>query len=173
MWKLGAGLALIVHVAAAFVVAAPAASFAQAGYPSRTIRIVVPISPGPAADVLPRVLAEKLASRWGQPVIIENRAGASGNLGAQVVAKADPDGHTLLASPSTPLAISQHFNPNLPFDPNAFVPVSIFAETAYVLVANPKLPVSTLEQLIAYAKTNPDRINFASAGIGSGPHLTV
>jgi tripartite-type tricarboxylate transporter receptor subunit TctC len=173
MWRLGKGLVRIAHIAAAFLVAAATASFAQAGYPTRTIRIVVPIPPGPAADVLPRVLADKLTARWGQPVIVENRPGASGGLGAQAVAKADPDGHTLLASPSTALVTSQLFNPKLPFDPNAFVPISIFAETAYVLVVNPKVPVSTLQELIAFAKANPDKINFASAGMGSGPHLTI
>jgi tripartite-type tricarboxylate transporter receptor subunit TctC len=157
---------------AAALIAAPQPLFAQAGYPSRTVRIVVPVPPGPAADVLPRVLADKLATRWHQPVIIENRPGAALNLGAEVVAKAEPDGHTLLASPPTPLVISQHFNPKLAFDPTAFVPISIFAETAYVLVVNPKVPVSTLQELIAFAKANPGKINFASGGVGSGPHLT-
>jgi tripartite-type tricarboxylate transporter receptor subunit TctC len=173
MWTLGTRSARIIHIAVAFLVTAPAGSFAQPGYPTRMIRIIVPIPPGPAADVLPRVLADKLATRWGQTVIIENRPGASGGLGAQTVAKADPDGHTLLASPSSALVTSQLFNSKLAFDPNAFVPISIFAETAYVLVVNPKVPVATLRDLIAFAKANPDKINFASAGIGSGPHLTV
>jgi tripartite-type tricarboxylate transporter receptor subunit TctC len=173
MWGLAKGPLRIVYVAVAFFVAASTAVLSQATFPNRTIRIVVPISPGPAGDVLPRVLADKLATRWGQPVIIENRAGAAGSLGAQVVAKADPDGHTLLASPSTALVISQHFNAKLPFDPSAFVPVSIFAETAFVLVVNPKVPASTLAELIAFAKANPGKISFASAGVGSGPHLTV
>jgi tripartite-type tricarboxylate transporter receptor subunit TctC len=159
--------------ATALSAAVPAASFAQASYPSRTVRIVVPLPAGPAADVLPRVLAAKLSARWGQPAIIENRPGAALNLGADVVAKADPDGHTLLATPSNPLVISQHLNPKLPFDPSAFVPISIFAETAYVLVVNPKVPVSTLPELIAFAKPKPDKINFASSGPGSAPHLIV
>jgi tripartite-type tricarboxylate transporter receptor subunit TctC len=173
MWNREKGLVRIARVAAVFIAAVPLGANAQTDYPSRTIRIVVPISPGPAGDVLPRVLADKLAARWGRPVIIENRAGAAGSLGAQVVAKADPDGHTLLASPSTALVISQHFNTKLSFDPSAFVPISIFAETAFVLVANPKLPVSTLAELIAFATANPGKITFASAGVGSGPHLTV
>lgn len=161
---------LLVSVA---VAATPAASHAQLAYPSRTVKIVVPLPPGPAADVLPRVLAERLAARWRQPVIIENRPGAALTLGAEAVARAEPDGYTLLATPPTPLVISQHFNPKLPFDPAAFVPISVFAETPYVLVANPKVPASTLQELIAFAKTNPDKLSFASAGIGSGPHLTV
>src|SRR5262249_1458747 len=163
---LGKRLAWIFCFAAACIVAVPI-GLTQEGYPSRTIRIVVPIPPGPVADALPRMLADKLATRWGQPVIVENRPGASGSLGAQVVSKADPDGHTLLASPSS-FVTSQLFNPKLPFDANAFVPISIFAETTYVLVVNPKVPVSTLQELIAFAKANPDKINFASAGNGSG-----
>jgi tripartite-type tricarboxylate transporter receptor subunit TctC len=153
--------------------ATSAVSRAQPAYPARTVKIVVPLPPGPAADVLPRVLAERLSVRWRQPVIVENRPGAALTLGAEAVAKAEPDGHTLLATPPTPLVISQHFNPKLAFDPAAFVPISIFAETPYVLVANPKVSASTLQELIALAKANPDKLSFASAGIGSGPHLTV
>jgi tripartite-type tricarboxylate transporter receptor subunit TctC len=163
----------VTATATAFVVAAlSAAASAQTAYPNRTVKIVVPLAPGPAADVLPRILAEKLAARWRQPVIVENRPGAGLTLGADAVSKAEPDGHTLLATPSTPLVISQNFNPRLSFDPGAFVPVSIFAESAYVLVANPKLPASTLRELIAFAKANPNKVNFASGGVGSAPHLT-
>jgi tripartite-type tricarboxylate transporter receptor subunit TctC len=165
------------RTAAVFVTVAlavtPAVSLAQTAYPSRTVKIVVPLPPGPAADVLPRVLADRLSARWRQPVIVENRPGAALTLGAEAVAKAEPDGYTLLATPPTPLVISQHFNPKLGFDPAAFVPISVFADTPYVLVANPKLPASTLQELIAFARANPDKLSFASAGIGSGPHLTV
>lgn len=168
----GKGIVRISAFMAAALLTTPVPGFAQSIYPSRTVRMVVPLPAGPAADVLPRVLADKLASRWRQPVIIENRPGAALTLGAEAVAKAEPDGHMLLATPSTPLVISQHVNPKLGFDPSAFVPISIFADTAYVLVVNPKVPVSTLQELIAYTKANPDKINFASAGIGSGPHLT-
>jgi tripartite-type tricarboxylate transporter receptor subunit TctC len=103
------GLTRIAHVAAGLLTAAPATSFAQAGYPTRTVRIVVPLPPGPVADVLPRMLAEKLAARWSQPVIIENRPGAALNIGAEAVAKADPDGYTLLATPPNPLVTNQSF----------------------------------------------------------------
>lgn len=162
----------IIAIATATFLVAPAASFGQAAYPTRTIKIVVPLPPGPVADVLPRMLAEKLSARWGQPIIIENRPGASLNLGAEAVAKAVPDGYTLLATPPNPLAINQSFFPKLAFDPSAFVPVSIFASLPYVLVVNQKIPVSTLQELIAYAKANPNKINFASSGPGSAPHLT-
>jgi tripartite-type tricarboxylate transporter receptor subunit TctC len=166
------GLARLSHFATVLVVAAPVVAFAQAGYPNRTIRIVVPIPPGPVADVLPRLLAEKLSSRWGQPVIVENRPGGALNLGAEAVARATPDGYTLLATPPSPLAINQSFFPKLAFDPTAFVPVSIFASLPYVVVVGPKVPVSTLQEFIAYARANPNKINFASGGTGGGPHLT-
>jgi tripartite-type tricarboxylate transporter receptor subunit TctC len=151
---------------------AAAPTMAQGDYPNRTIKIVVPAPPGTNLDTLPRIIADKLAGRWGQPVIIENRPGAAQNLGAEVVAKAPPDGYTLLATPQGPLVISQHFFPKLGFDPSAFVPVSIFAAQPLLLVIHPKLRLSTLRELIAYAKANPNRISFASPGTGSSPHLT-
>jgi tripartite-type tricarboxylate transporter receptor subunit TctC len=172
MRLIGKTFILIANIAVVLGIEAPLNSFAQANYPSRTVKIIVPLPAGAAADVLPRVLADKLTIRWGQPVIIENRPGAGLKLGAEAVAKAAPDGYTLLATPSTPLTISQSLDPNLHFNPQAFVPISIFAETAYVLVVNPKVPVSTLSELIAFAKAKPDQINFASPGIGTGPHLT-
>jgi tripartite-type tricarboxylate transporter receptor subunit TctC len=158
---------------AALAITVPWTAFAQAEYPNRAIRFVVPIPPGVVADTLPRILAEKLSARWGQPVIIENRPGAALNLGAEVVAKAPPDGYTLLATPQGPLVISQSFFPKLGFDPGAFVPVSIYAELPYLLVVNPKVAASTLQELIAYAKANPGKINYASSGTGSSLHLTI
>ena len=160
-------------LATAFLVATAPCAVSQTPYPSRAVKVVVPLPPGPTADILPRVLAERLAARWRQPVIIENRPGAALNLGAEVVARSEPDGHTLLATPSTPLVISQHFNPKLAFDPAAFVPITVFAEAPYVLVANPKVPATTLQELITFAKANPDKLNFGSGGPGSAPHLTV
>jgi tripartite-type tricarboxylate transporter receptor subunit TctC len=159
-------------VFAALVAGAPASAIAQGEYPSRTVKIVVPLPPGPTADILPRILGERLSVRWGQPVIIENRPGAANNLGAELVAKAEPDGYTLLATPQGPLVISQSFYPKLAFDPTAFVPISVFAAQPLVLVVNPKVPAATLQEFVAFAKANPDKINFASAGAGSSPHLT-
>jgi tripartite-type tricarboxylate transporter receptor subunit TctC len=158
---------------AALAITVPWTAFTQAEYPNRAIRFVVPIPPGVVADTLPRILAEKLSARWGQPVIIENRPGAALNLGAEVVAKAPPDGYTLLATPQGALVISQSFFPKLGFDPGAFVPVSIYAELPYLLVVNPKVAASTLEELIAYARANPGKINYASSGTGSSLHLTI
>jgi tripartite-type tricarboxylate transporter receptor subunit TctC len=131
------------------------ASAAAQVYPSRPIKIVVPVPPGATADTLPRIIADKLTLKWAQPMIIENRPGAAQNLGAELVAKAEPDGYTLLATPQGPLVISQHFYPKLGFDPDAFVPVTIMGTLSSTLVVNPKVPASTLQELIAFAKANP------------------
>src|ERR1700733_10917668 len=115
-------------------------ALAQSNYPNRTIKFVVPVPPGPTLDSLPRLIASHLSERWGVPVTIDNRPGAAQNLGAEVVARAEPDGYTLLVAPKGPLVISQHTYPKLGFDPGAFVPVSIFATQPTVLVATPKTP---------------------------------
>ena len=148
---------------------APAA--AQDNYPSRTIKIVVPLPPGPFPDAMTRIIAGKLQARWGHPVIVENRPGASNNIGAEAVAKSPPDGYTLLSAPQGPFVIAQHFFRNLGYDPNAFVPVTVMAKLPYTLIANPKAPFSSLKELVAYAKANPDKITYASAGTGGQPHL--
>src|SRR5262245_21519869 len=149
------------------------ASAAAQVYPSGTIKMVVPLPPGATADTLPRIIADKLTLKWGQPVIIENRPGAAQNLGAEVVAKAEPDGYTLLATPQGPLVVSQHFYPKLGFDPDAFVPVTIMGILPSTLVVSPKVPASTLEELIAFAKASPDKLSYASPGTGSPPHLAA
>jgi len=151
-------------------VARPAA--AQA-YPSRPIRIIVPLPPGATADTLPRLIGEKLTAKWGQPVIIENRPGAAQNLGAEMVAKAEPDGYTLLATPQGPLTISQYLYRRIGFDPAAFVPITIMASLPYVLVTYPASPISSLEEFIGYAKANPDKLNYASPGAGSSNQLAM
>ena len=148
------------------------AAVAENGYPNRSIKMVVPIPPGVTADVFPRIVAEKLTTRWGQPVIIENRPGAGLTLGAEMVAKAPPDGYTLLATPAGPLVLTSFF-PKLRYDPSAFVPVSIYATLPYLLVAHPKVPASTLQAFIAYAKANPGKVNYGSSGVGSALHLTM
>jgi tripartite-type tricarboxylate transporter receptor subunit TctC len=131
----------------------------------------VPAPPGTLLDAVPRLLAEKLAARWGQPVIIENRPGAGQRLGAEVVARAEPDGYTLLATPPGPLAVSQWFFPKLGFDPSAFVPVSVMVTVPNVLVVNPGIAATNLEGFIGYAKANPGKLNYGSPGLGSTPHL--
>lgn len=159
-------------VVSASLALAPVAAAAHGRYPNQTVKIVVPLPPGSSADTLPRIIAQKLAERWGQSVIIENKPGFAQNLGAELVAKAAPDGYTLLATPQGPLVISQSFFPKLGFDPSAFAPISIFAEQPLLLVANPHSPAASISELVAYAKANPGKLNFASPGIGSSPHLT-
>jgi tripartite-type tricarboxylate transporter receptor subunit TctC len=141
-------------------------------YPSKPIRIVVPLPPGSNGDLMPRILGQRLAIKLGQPVVIENRSGAAQNLGAEYVSRAEPDGYTLLATPQGPLVISPSFVPNLPFDPSQFVPITIMAKLPYILVVHPKLPVSTFAGFIAYAKANPGKLNYGTPGLGSSSHLT-
>ena len=170
-----ARLACLVAVLAglgAFDAVLPGAALAQADYPARAVRLVVPTPPGSTLDTIPRIVADKLSQRWNEPVVIENKPGVAQNLGAEYVAKAEPDGYTLLATPQGPLTISQYFFPKLGFDPTAFVPISVFAQQPLLLVANPRFAAATLPALIAYGKANPGKINFASPGIGSSPHLT-
>ena len=161
-----------IHVAA-FLAGMTSAAFAQADYPSRTIRVIVPVPPGPVADVVPRLIGEKLAAQWSQPVVIENRPGAGSNVGADAAARAEPDGYTLLATPPAPLVISQHFYRHISFDPTAFVPISVMVKVPAVLVVHPKLPVADLPQLIAHARDNPDKLSYGSPGAGQTPQLAM
>lgn len=163
--RMSTGAAAAVMLAALAVTA-----HAQADFPTRTIKIVVPAPPGANLDVIPRIIGDKLAKLWGQPVILEHRPGAAQNLGAELVARSEPDGYTLLATPQGPLVISQHFFAKLGFQPEAFIPVSIVASQPLVLVAHPKFRAAGLNDLIASAKGA--KVSFASAGIGSSPHLT-
>ena len=153
-----------------FALALPLALHAQ-DYPSRPVRIVVPFQPGGGSDTLGRLLAEKLTARWGQPVVVENRAGAGGNLGAGFVAQSSPDGHTLLLSSPGPVVINQSLYKSLPFDPDGFVPVSVIATNYGVLAVHPRTGFSDVAALVAAARAAPDKLNFASAGSGTTPHL--
>jgi tripartite-type tricarboxylate transporter receptor subunit TctC len=160
-------------IAAAILTIAPAPALAQADYPNRPIRIVVPLAPGGTADALPRMIGEKLTLRWGQPVIVENKPGGALHLGTEAVARADPDGYTLLLAPQGPLVLSPSLYRKLGYDPAAFVPVSILVRLPYVFVASPKAAVSSIAELISHAKANPDRLNFGTPGTGSAQHLAV
>ena len=149
----------------------------QAGaqnYPDRVVKIVNPFPPGGSVDITARMLAQKLSENLGHQFIIENRAGAGGNTGADSVAKSDPDGYTLLFTAPGPLSVNQTlYTKGLPFDPEKdFAPIAIFARTPIVLMVNPNVPVKNVQELIAFAKANPGKINFGSAGNGSTPHLS-
>ena len=144
------------------------------GYPIRAIRLIVPFPAGGAADALPRIVAEKLAARWGQPVIVENRVGASGSIGAEAVARAEPDGYTLLATPPAPLVINPSLYTKLAYDPAQFVPVTVMAAIPSVLLVNAaKVPANTLQEFVALARANPDKFNYASQGTTTVSFLTT
>jgi tripartite-type tricarboxylate transporter receptor subunit TctC len=147
---------------------------ARAGdYPTRVVRIVVPYPPGGTADVMPRIIADWLGRKWGQSVIIENRTGAGGNIGAEFVAKSDPDGYTLLASPPGPLVINQNLYKHLDFDPLQFEPIVIMGRVPNALVVNPdKIKAATVKDFIAYAAANPGKVTDATQGNGTTSHLT-
>jgi tripartite-type tricarboxylate transporter receptor subunit TctC len=150
----------------------PVATLAQQHYPDRPIKIVVPVPAGGTADALPRIVGEKLAAKWGQPVVIENRPGAANNIGAEYVARAQADGYTLLAAPPAALVINHNLYRRLGFDPAAFVPVSVLARQANVLIVHPGVAAS-VQELIAFAKAHPDKLNYASSGRGSTLHLSM
>ena len=143
-----------------------------AHYPDRPILIIVPYPAGGGTDILARVLAEKLQAQLKQPIVVENRPGASGNLGSEAVFRAKPDGYTLLFSAQPPLVANESLYAKLNFDPDALASVSVAATANIVLLVNPKVPVDTLQQFIDYAKANPGKLNYASQGIGSSGHLT-
>ncbi len=154
--------------------AALGASAARAqDYPARTVKIVVPFPAGGTADVMPRIFADWLSRKWGRSVIIEDRAGAGGNIGAEVVAKSDPDGYTLLAAPPPPLVINQNLYPHLDFDPAKFVPIVVMGRVPNALVVNPdKIAANNVKDFIAYAQTNACKVTDATQGNGTTSHLT-
>jgi tripartite-type tricarboxylate transporter receptor subunit TctC len=158
----------------ACMLAVPGPVAAQDAYPNRVVKIIVPVVPGiAAADVLPRLIADKLNGRFKQPFIVENKPGANSNIGAEFVAEAEPDGYTLLATPPPPLVTNQFFYSKLNFDPSGFVSVTIIASLPNVLVVNAKERFGTLQEFIAYAKANPDKLTYGSPGVGSSPYLAM
>ncbi|MBS0337227.1 MAG: tripartite tricarboxylate transporter substrate binding protein [Proteobacteria bacterium] len=164
-------LFILFACAAAALGAAPA--LAQGGYPNKLVKIVVPFPAGGSADVLARIVGEKLSAKWGQPVLVENRVGAGGNIGAEAVYKSDPDGYTILSSPPGPLSINHNLYKQLAFDPNKFVPVTVLAIVPNVITARLDLPANSAKELIAYAKANPGKVVYASQGNGSTSHLSA
>jgi tripartite-type tricarboxylate transporter receptor subunit TctC len=142
-------------------------------YPTKPIRVIVPAEAGGTTDVMARTVAEMLREKWGQTVIVENRGGAGGNIGAEMVSRAAPDGYTLLLSAPGPLAINKSLYNKLAYDSDAFVPISVVSTSNSVLIVRPDLGVDSVQQLIAFAKANPARLNYASSGDGSTPHLAA
>ncbi|MGE0314309.1 MAG: Bug family tripartite tricarboxylate transporter substrate binding protein [Lautropia sp.] len=149
-------------------------ALAQSNFPTQPIRLLVPQAAGGSTDTLARTIGSRLADVLGQPVVIENRAGANGIIGSELVARAKPDGYTLLVGGTGTMAINQNLYTKLSYDPEKdFVPVAMFGYSTSVLVVNPAVPASTIGELIVQAKAKPGELRYASAGIGSSPHLTA
>jgi tripartite-type tricarboxylate transporter receptor subunit TctC len=162
----------VVALSWAFTWAAPAAQAAD--YPVRPVTLVVAFTPGGPSDVLSRIVGKKLEQLLGQPFVIENRPGAGGNVAAEQVARAGVDGHTLLMGNNSILATNAALYKKINFDPEAdFAPISLVGSQANILVVNPQLPVRSMAELIAYAKANPGKVNYASSGHGAAAHLAA
>ena len=164
---LRAGIALCALFALPFAVQAQT-------YPDRTVKIIVPYPAGGTADAMPRIVADFLSKKWGQAVVIENKSGAGGNVGADAAYHSEPDGYTLLSSPPPALVINHNLYPKLNFEPSKFIPIAVMAKVPNSLLTNsPKLKdAKTVADVIAYAKANPGVLNAATQGVGTTAHLT-
>jgi tripartite-type tricarboxylate transporter receptor subunit TctC len=162
---------LVLAAAAALTGAAPAN--AQSDYPNKPIRIIVTVPAGGGVDTATRIIGDKLQQRLGQPVVIENRGGASGNIAAEAVFTAEPDGYTLMASQPAPITTNVVLYRKLNFDPAAFEPVAIMSKFPNTLLVKNDFPAKTAQEFMAYVKANPGKLNYASQGIGTTSHLTA
>ena len=158
-------------LAAAPAHAQHAANDPAAAYPTHTVKIVVSAPPGGGPDLVARIVADRLQQRWGQPVIVENRPGASGNLGTGDVAAAEPDGYTLLSAQPAPLTTNVLLYKTLRFDPSALEPIMVMTTLPIVLVVRADFPANTVGELIDYARANPGKVTYGSQGVGTSPHL--
>lgn len=166
---------ILVRALCALAVVTPAAfgngAFAQ-DYPSRPIRLIVPFAPGGVSDTSARVIADKLSQRLGQQIVVDNKPGASGNIGTAMAAQSAPDGYTLLLGFDGTIVINPHVFPKVPFDPlKDFVPIGKIGDAALILITHPSVPAKNLKDLVAYSQTRPDGLSYGSAGTGSTPHL--
>ena len=149
-----------------------ASAYAQT-FPSKPVRLVVPFAPGGSSDIVARLIGQKLTELWGQQFVIDNRPGAGGALGAETVAKAAPDGYTIIFANPGPAVHNVVLRKNPPYRLDDFAPIAYVGYTPNIIVANPKAPFSNLKELVAYAKANPGKINWASPGTGSNPHIAL
>jgi tripartite-type tricarboxylate transporter receptor subunit TctC len=147
---------------------------AQGAYPAKFVRLVIPFPAATSPDVVMRLVGPQLSQMWGQQVVIENRVGAAGNIGAAAVASAAPDGYTLLYTVNSVICANPHLYSKMQFDPmKAFVPISLVANLGYVLIGKNDLPAKDLNDLIAYAKANPGKLSYSSSGVGVGTHIVM
>ena len=151
----------------------PGLAVAQGGFPTHPVKLIVPFPGGGINDVLARIVGDKLQAKWGQPVVIENRTGAGGNIGAEVAAQAEPDGYTLFVSAPGPLAINQVLYKRLGYRPEDFVPITVLGAVPNLVIVRKDLPVNSVNELIAYVKQNDGKVNYGSQGNGATPHLTA
>ena len=168
-----ASIALAIAGAATLVEPAGAETPLAADFPDRAVTFVVPGPVGGITDALCRIVADKLRQSFGHPVVVDNRPGAVGSIGASVVAAAQPTGHTLLCTPDAPIVLSPLVNQRLPYDPDGFEPVISLAITYSILAIRRDFPADSIAELIAYAKANPNRLNYGSGGNGSGSHVAT
>ena len=168
------GTALVAAITAVLgIVLASGASLSQNAFPTRTVRIVVPYPAGGGTDVLGRIVADQLSRKWGQTVLVENIGGAAGNIGANDVFRAAPDGHTLMVTSPGPVATNKFLMKDMPFDPARWTPIALLATGPYVLTMRKSFEGSTVKDLVAYAKANPGKITAGHPGVGSVGHLAT
>ena len=161
-------------IAAAALLACACAHAQPAAFPTRSVTLVVPFPPGGGTDTGARIVAQKLAVKWGQPVVVENRGGAAGQVGAEIVAKAKPDGYTLLVGNIGTQSINPALYKKLNYDPDhSFTPISLIAELPLAMMVNPQVAAKTPRELIALAKSEPGKLSYSSSGAGGGPHLAA
>jgi tripartite-type tricarboxylate transporter receptor subunit TctC len=162
------------RLAIGFLFALISAGAAAQAYPTKPIRLMVPFPPGGSTDIVARIVAQKLGSQLGQQLVIENRGGAGGTLGTAVVAKAPPDGYSLVVGTTSTHVVAPSVFQKLEYDPvKDFAPVSLMAVTPYLLVVNPNVPAKSLKELVELMKSQPGKMNYASAGVGSTTHLAM
>ena len=167
-----ARLASLAGIALALSIAPPAVQGQTAPFPAKPVRLVVPFPPGGPLDVTGRAIAQKLGETWAQSVVVDNRPGAGGNIGADLVAKSPPDGYTVVMGALSTHAVNPSLYPSMPYDAvRDFAPITLVAVTPNVLVVNPALPVRSVQELVAYAKANPNKLSFGSGSNGSAGHL--
>ena len=161
-------------LAALTLLALPSLAHAQSAFqPKSAVKFIVPFPAGGINDILARIVADKLQAKWGQPIIIEQRTGAGGNIGADLAAQAEPDGHTILVAPPGPLAINGSLYKKLTYRPEAFVPITMIGSVPNVTIVKKELPVNSLKELVDYIRANPGKVVYGSQGNGATPHLTA
>jgi tripartite-type tricarboxylate transporter receptor subunit TctC len=160
-------------VASVVAVLFASVAIAQTAFPTRAVKIVVPFPGGGGNDILARIVGDKLQARWGQPIVVENKTGAGGNIGADLAYQSEPDGYTLLLSPPGPLAINQSLYKQLSYKPLEFVPLTLAASVPNVVIVRKELPVNSLKEFVDYVKARPGKVSFGTQGNGATPHLTA